>query len=197
MNLAVNAADAMPTGGSLTLETARATLDETYAGMRPGVKPGDYLLLTVSDTGCGMDDDTRENIFEPFFSTKGEQGAGLGLATVYGIVKQHNGNIWVYSEPGKGTAFKICLPLAEDADVQLAIPVKPATQLKGTECILLVEDNEQVRNLADAMLVRQGYSVISARDGADALEASERHNGPPAFAAERCRYARNGRQRIV
>ncbi len=178
MNLAVNAADAMPTGGFLTIETARAALDEEYAGMRPGVKPGDYLLLAVSDTGCGMDDYTRENIFEPFFSTKGEQGTGLGLATVYGIIKQHNGNIWVYSEPDKGTTFKVYLPLAGDADVPSKALTKPTKNLKGSEWVLLVEDDDQVRHLANAILNRQGYRVILAKGGTEAIKALEQHDGP-------------------
>ena len=178
MNLVVNAADAMPTGGFLTIETARAALDEEYAGMRPGVKPGDYLLLAFSDTGCGMDDYTRENIFEPFFSTKGEQGTGLGLATVYGIIKQHNGNIWVYSEPDKGTTFKVYLPLAGDADVPSKALTKPTKNLKGSECVLLVEDNDQVRLLANAILNRQGYRVILAKGGDEAIKALEQHDGP-------------------
>jgi len=178
MNLAVNAADAMPNGGVLTIETARAALDEEYAQAHPGAKAGDYLLLAFRDTGFGMDGDTLENIFEPFFSTKGEQGTGLGLATVYGIVKQHNGDIEVHSEPGKGTTFKVYLPLAGESSVREKANPKPATSPKGSECVLLVEDNDQVRCLANEILLQQGYSVVSARDGHEALEASERHEGP-------------------
>jgi len=178
MNIAVNAADAMPNGGELSIETTRAVLDEEYATMHKGTKPGEYLLLTFSDTGFGMDGDTLENVFEPFFSTKGEQGTGLGLATVYGIVKQHDGNIWVYSEPGRGTTFKIYLPLAAKSDVLSEADVKPATRLKGSEWVLLVEDNEQVRHLAESILGRQGYSVLVAKDGDEALKAAARHDGP-------------------
>jgi CheY-like chemotaxis protein len=178
MNLAVNAADAMPTGGLLTIETAKVTLDAAYAGMRPDVKPGDYVLLAFSDTGCGMDDYTRENIFEPFFSTKGEQGTGLGLATVYGIIKQHNGNIWVYSEPDKGTTFKVYLPIAGDADLPSEVHTDVTKNLKGSECVLLVEDNDQVRHLANTILNRHGYRVMLAKGGVEAINLLEKHHGP-------------------
>ncbi len=178
MNLAVNAADAMPTGGMLFIETAKIELDAAYAASHPAVKPGEYALLAVSDTGCGMNDEVRENIFQPFFSTKGEHGTGLGLATVYGIVKQHDGNIWVYSEIDNGAAFKIYLPLTTQGHAQSPIADKPTANPKGSETILLVEDNDQVRLLAHAILVRQGYTVLVASNGNAALQALQRHSSP-------------------
>jgi len=178
MNLAVNASDAMPDGGKLTIETARVDLDEEYAAEHTAVAPGPYVLMAVSDTGSGMDDETRDNIFEPFFSTKGESGTGLGLATVYGIAKQHGGNIWVYSEPGKGTTFKIYLPVCEASGVQETTVKKEMTDLTGNETILLAEDNEQVCELAHAILERQGYTVLTAENGKEALAILESHDGP-------------------
>ena len=176
MNLAVNAADAMPEGGRLSIETARANLDEAYAASHEDVKPGEYVMLAVSDTGYGMDDETREHLFEPFFSTKGEEGTGLGLATVYGIVKQHGGSIWFYSEPGIGTTFKVYLPVPEEPCVEESIGKKTATSLKGSQTILLVEDNEPVRQLALAILERQGYTVLVAENGAEALTVLAAHD---------------------
>jgi PAS domain S-box-containing protein len=170
MNLVVNAADAMPDGGQLTIETVVVELDEEYAARHIAVQPGQYLMLAVSDTGCGMDEKTRERIFEPFYSTKGEQGTGLGLATVFGIVKQHGGNIWVYSETGLGTTFKIYLPVAEQVSGEREISQETAGGLTGTETILLVEDNEEVRHLASAILDRQGYTLHLAKNGTEALE---------------------------
>ena len=178
MNLAVNAADAMPNGGKLTIETTSVELDEAYAATRPDVQPGTYTMMAVSDTGCGMDEETSNKIFEPFFSTKGKQGTGLGLATVFGIAKQHGGNIWLYSEPGKGTTFKIYLPIAEKMLLEGQPSKKQSADLKGTETILLVEDNEQVRELAYAILKRQGYTVLMAVNGEAALKSLAKHNGP-------------------
>ncbi|MDM8521864.1 PAS domain S-box protein [Desulfococcaceae bacterium HSG8] len=177
MNLAVNAQDAMPEGGRLIMETAMAELDEEYAASRPGVQPGSYVMLAVSDTGSGMDEETRGQIFEPFFSTKGERGTGLGLATVYGIVKQHGGNIWVYSEPGKGTTFKVYLPVSEDVHVETEPLEKPARNQRGSETILLVEDSEQVRDLTHTILERQGYTILMAGNGAEALAVLASHGG--------------------
>ena len=178
MNLAVNAADAMPNGGKLTIETAMAELDEAHVATRPGVKPGQYVKLTVRDTGCGMDSETLEQVFEPFFSTKGEGGTGLGLATVYGIVKQHGGNIWAYSEPGRGSVFNIYLPVAGTAHEAETTAQEIPVDLEGNETILLVEDNEQVRSLAREILKRQGYTVLAAKDSEEAFEALASHGGP-------------------
>lgn len=173
MNLAVNASDAMPGGGTLTIETAALELDEGYTATHPEAKPGSYVMLAFSDTGEGMDEETRLHLFEPFYSTKGDQGTGLGLATVYGIVKQHEGNIWVYSERGKGTTFKVYLPLAEEASVEEQTSKAIPTDLTGDETILLVEDNEQVRRLTHDILRRQGYVVLVAENGPEALTILE------------------------
>ena len=178
MNLAVNASDAMPEGGCLIIETALTDLDDNYALIHQDVKPGQYVMLSVSDTGCGMDDHTREHLFEPFFSTKGEQGTGLGLSTVYGIVKQHDGNIWVYSEPGAGTSIKIYLPVSGEPYVDEDIVKNIGNDQKGFETILLVEDNVQVRRLAHAILKRYGYTVLVARNGSEALAILAAHEDP-------------------
>ncbi len=176
MNLAVNAQDAMPEGGNLTLETARVDLDENYAAQHDGVEPGPYVALAVSDTGCGMDEKTREQLFEPFFTTKEkDKGTGLGLATVYGVVKQHGGNIWVYSEPGQGSTFKVYLPVSEETEIQKKKDRKTVKDLKGSETVLLVEDNEEVRNLAVAILKREGYTVLVAESGREALAVLDSH----------------------
>ena len=178
MNLCVNAQDAMPDGGKLTIETAMVDLDGGYLRDHPSAQEGRYVMLAVSDTGVGMDADTQNQIFEPFFSTKGEQGTGLGLATVYGIVKQHGGNIWVYSEPGGGTTFKVYLPVAGGApDVKVVQP-RPVRDLKGTETILLAEDNALVRELAADILRRQGYQLMVAKNGLEALGMLKSHDGP-------------------
>ena len=180
MNLAVNARDAMPHGGKLTIETANVTLDANYARFHAPVKPGDYVMLAISDTGMGMDADTQAHIFEPFFTTKGLKGTGLGLSTVYGIVKQSEGYIWLYSEAGKGTTFKIYLPrfsaTGEVPALQPALAQEPSSP--GHETILLVEDEENLRRLARQSLENQGYNVIDAPDGGAAIQISQAHKGP-------------------
>jgi signal transduction histidine kinase len=181
MNLAVNARDAMPQGGKLTIETANVTLGANYARFHSPVKPGDYVMLAISDSGMGMDTETQTHIFEPFYTTKGLKGTGLGLSTVYGIVKQSEGYIWVYSEPGKGTTFKIYLPRVDAATLHLeasqaaTISEQPGP---GRETVLLVEDEETLRQLTRQSLQNQGYSVIDAADGGAALRLSQAHNGP-------------------
>jgi two-component system, cell cycle sensor histidine kinase and response regulator CckA len=172
MNLAINAADAMPEGGTVIIETKPVELDDNYAKAGSNMKPGDYVMLAFSDTGYGMDEETRLQIFEPFFTTKGDQGTGLGLATVYGIVKQHGGNIWVYSEPGKGTAIKVYLPVSERNHLHKKIIPKKTRDLSGSETILLVEDNEQVRDIARSILGRFGYRILEAENGTEALKFS-------------------------
>ena len=173
MNLSVNAQDAMPDGGVLKMKTELAEVDETFANTHPEATPGKYALLVVSDTGCGMDEETREHLFEPFYSTKGEKGTGLGLATVYGIVKQHGGHVWVYSETGKGSVFRIYLPIPEETCPHVDFSQSNTGALAGTETILIAEDNEQVLLLAEEILKRQGYRTLTARDGEAALEILE------------------------
>jgi PAS domain S-box-containing protein len=177
MNLVVNARDAMPEGGTLTIETANSQLDENSVKLRSGTDPGDYVLLAVSDTGIGMTEEVKRRIFEPFYTTKEVgKGTGLGLATVYGIVKQTGGHIWVYSEPGVGTTFKIYLPLAKEEQSVAAEPV-PARALGGTETILLVEDEEMVRQAALRILASAGYRVMEASDGEKALQCANGDSG--------------------
>jgi signal transduction histidine kinase/CheY-like chemotaxis protein len=178
LNLLVNARDAMPRGGKVTIETCNVQLDETYLAIHSDAKTGDYVLLAVTDTGCGMDRATLKRIFEPFFSTKGEKGTGLGLATVYGIIKQSEGLIDVYSEPGLGTTFKIYLPRAVGAADTRAPSPDPKSRHRGTETVLLVEDEDGVRTLARVALERLGYRVLAARHGGEALLLCERHPHP-------------------
>lgn len=179
MNLAVNAKDAMPMGGKLTIETVNVDLDESYF-REHGVEkqPDSYVMLAVSDTGIGMDKETQERIFEPFFTTKEiGKGTGLGLPTVYGIVKQNRGFIWVYSEPGQGSTFKVYLPKAK-SDGQVDEKKQPLTkELGGSETILIVEDDNSLRKLSRIVLKKRGYTVLEAENGEDALRVSKAHDG--------------------
>ncbi|MFC1884773.1 PAS domain S-box protein [Thermodesulfobacteriota bacterium] len=179
MNLSVNARDAMPHGGKLTIEVALTDLDEGYATNKPDVTPGKYVMISLSDTGHGMDAGTLEHIFEPFFTTKRkEKGTGLGLATSFGIIKQHGGSIWVYSEPQKGTTFRIYLPFCEEEVVSKEVDPAAPVNLKGSETILVVEDNKEVRDIALNILSSYGYTVMSADSGESALKILESHVGP-------------------
>ena len=179
MNLAVNAQDSMPRGGHLTLETALVNLDETYTAEHPGMQPGPHVMLSLSDTGHGIANTDRKRIFDPFFTTKERgKGTGLGLSTVYGIVRQHHGHIWLYSEPGQGTTFKIYFPAAKG---QAALPVekddgRPAG--RGTETIMVVEDNEMLREMTVHILARQGYRVLMAANGDECLQRLQASDEP-------------------
>jgi two-component system, cell cycle sensor histidine kinase and response regulator CckA len=179
LNLANNARDAMPKGGRFTLETANIHLDEPYLEQHPAVHPGDYVLLTVSDTGHGIPASYLTRIFEPFFTTKEPgKGTGLGLATVYGIVKQSGGHIWVYSEPDLGTTFKIYLPALTTAAAPLAIsPASQEQACRGSETLLFVEDEECVRLPACEFLSRHGYHILQACDGQDAVRVAGSYDG--------------------
>jgi two-component system, cell cycle sensor histidine kinase and response regulator CckA len=176
LNLSVNARDAMPHGGQLRLETANASVDEGRARRVPDVTPGSYVVLSVTDSGHGMDAVTRTQIFEPFFTTKEVgKGTGLGLATVYGIVKQSGGFIEVESEPGRGASFKVYLPRVEEP-MAVGEPAKlPRTRLAGSETVLLVEDDESLRTLAREILTVQGYTVVEAASPRDALRIHQTH----------------------
>ncbi len=179
MNLAINARDAMPRGGKLTIETGNVELDQHYADEHLGVHPGAYAMLAVSDTGTGMDKATLARIFEPFFTTKPQgKGTGLGLATAMGIIQQSGGSIWAYSEPDNGTTFKVYLPRTTEAAGPQAEPDTAVAVLHGTETILLAEDEAQVRTVVRGILEQAGYVVLEAADAGEALALCERHPGP-------------------
>jgi PAS domain S-box-containing protein len=179
MNLAVNARDAMPRGGRMTIETANVELDEAYASQHATVRPGSYVMFAVSDNGAGMDAETLSRMFEPFFTTKGQgKGTGLGLATVYGIVKQSGGYIWAYSEVGKGTTFKIYLPRVEEGSDAEPVPAAEPVSLVGSETVLLVEDEKSVRTLSRSILETYGYTVLEAGSGKEGLDVARDYPQP-------------------
>jgi two-component system cell cycle sensor histidine kinase/response regulator CckA len=179
MNLAVNARDAMPHGGKLIIETSNVDASEEYAQSHQPFLAGKYILLTVSDTGIGMNQETKSHLFEPFFTTKElGRGTGLGLATVYGVVKQSGGYIWAYSEPGQGSVFKIYLPRVDQAALKIRPSGESVQLLRGTETVLLVEDEQSLRALTRDLLERSDYQVLEASSGDHALEVAERHGGP-------------------
>jgi PAS domain S-box-containing protein len=178
LNLAINARDAMPDGGRLTIETASVYLDEAYCKEHPDVRPGAYVMLAVSDTGSGIDQDVLPRIFEPFFTTKeAGRGSGLGLSTVYGIVQQSGGTIWVYSEPGQGSTFKIYLPRVEAAPASDEDRRSRSIEFVGSGTVLLVEDDATVRGLMRKMLTRLGYDVLEGASGAEAIRLCQQTQG--------------------
>jgi signal transduction histidine kinase len=180
MNLVVNARDAMPNGGKLTIATCDVTLDENYARTHPGAIPGDYVMLSVSDTGTGMTDEVKARLFEAFFTTKPKgKGTGLGMATCQSIVQQSGGHIGVYSEVGKGTSFKVCFPRVEQPLDVAARPIQTGPLPRGTETLLVVEDEPDVRRLARDVLEAQGYEVLRASNGQHALRVAREHKGSP------------------
>jgi CheY-like chemotaxis protein len=178
MNLAINARDVMPDGGLLRIETANVDLDTGYTSQHPPMHAGHYVMLAVSDTGSGIERELLDKIFEPFFTTKEPgKGTGLGLSTVYGIVKQAGGFVWVYSEVGRGTTFKIYLPRVDEA-ASAADPKRDVGPLQGTETVLLVEDEDSLREISREVLAGNGYRVLEASDGTAAIAVARAHAGP-------------------
>ncbi|MFI5110347.1 MAG: ATP-binding protein [Terriglobales bacterium] len=178
MNLAANSRDAMPQGGRFIVETANVVIDETFSAQHADMPPGSYVVLSVSDTGSGMSSETRSHIFEPFFTTKEKgKGTGLGLATVYGIVKQSGGYIWVYSEPDLGATFKLYLPRVDALPERLHPAAAPAANCQGSETLLVVEDEDGVRLLVRDYLRMKGYTVLEAGHGEEALRIAGEHSG--------------------
>jgi PAS domain S-box-containing protein len=178
MNFVINARDAMPLGGKLTIETANVDHDEAYVRRHSDVEAGSYVMLAISDNGLGMNKTTQAHLFEPFFTTKEKgKGTGLGLSTAYGIIKQSNGFIWVYSEIGKGTTFKIYFPVVEGGSAKVAEESKLEPGFRGVETVLVAEDEPSVRSLTCRILRNQGYTVLDASNGKDALDIAQRHNG--------------------
>jgi CheY-like chemotaxis protein len=175
LNIALNARDAMAGGGKLTLETRGAEITQDSGREHPGLSVGSYAVLSVSDTGSGMDPSVRSRVFEPFFTTK-EHGTGLGLSTSYGIIKQTGGDIWVESKPGSGTTFQIYLPVAQQVSEEVAAP-QSSPLFQGSETILLVEDEEGVRRVVETMLKRRGYTVLSSASPAEALAVAGGYKG--------------------
>jgi two-component system cell cycle sensor histidine kinase/response regulator CckA len=179
LNLAANARDAMSEGGRLTLRTETVRLDQSYADLHPEVSPGAYLMIAVSDTGCGIAPEALPHIFEPFFTTKAPgQGTGLGLATSHGIIRQFGGHIWVYSEPGLGTTFKLYFPLTRESQQTLRVEAAPPADLRGQETVMVVDDDESLRVLCSRVLREHGYTVLEAETPSEALRFSERYSGP-------------------
>jgi two-component system cell cycle sensor histidine kinase/response regulator CckA len=176
MNLCINARDAMPEGGSLMIETANVAIDDQFCALQPLARPGDYAMLSVTDTGTGMDAATLDRIFEPFFTTKEiGKGTGLGLATVYGIVRQHGGFLHVYSEPGVGSTFRVYIPVSSAPETSPAPAENPQPIQGGSETLLVAEDHEGLRQLAQETLVGLGYEVVLATDGEQALQEFRSH----------------------
>jgi two-component system, cell cycle sensor histidine kinase and response regulator CckA len=179
INLAVNARDAMPQGGRLHITTANTTLSADHGGRHLSAVPGEYIMLAVSDTGVGMSREVQQRVFEPFFTTKGQgKGTGLGLSTVYGIVKQSGGDLWIYSEPGTGTTFKVYFPRAVEGDLFVPAAEDKRSAPRGTETILVVEDDPALRALSERVLQANGYIVLLARNGLEALAIASGHSGP-------------------
>ncbi len=174
MNIAMNAADAMPNGGKITFETASVFLDDEYVSRFPELKAGDYVMIAITDTGSGMTEAVKSRVFEPFFTTKGVgQGTGLGLSTCYGIIKQSGGHICAYSEPARGATFKIYLPQVDQLKRIPNLPLDSRELPRGTETILLVEDDPALREMAGTLLRKLGYTVLAAANGIEALNLKQ------------------------